>query len=217
MLNWSDGAQENIQKVFNWPNLNQIHTDLLEQGRIVHAELRPALEPYGIVDAEGNLTVPTIEMNETDPIFQISQILAMKVVKFIGVNMDRKGLCEEFRFSDEETAFVVTYHEWMWELMIYLIEKGFVELPFAFENPGEAEPQDIGRLIFTEKSPFNKGHPQYFAITHICVPPTHVRRHRYYMAIYSLPSSTMIDSFVPSMWFQIFVCRSLSLCLRFWA
>jgi hypothetical protein len=155
LLNWSDGAQEKIQKVFNWANLNQIHTDLLEQGRIVHAELRQALEPYGIVDAEGNLTVLTIEMKEDDPIFQISQILAMKAVQFIGEKMDRKELCKEFGFSDEETAFVVTYHEWMWELMMLLVEKDFVDIPLAFENPEKATPQDIGRLIFVVKGKIN--------------------------------------------------------------
>jgi hypothetical protein len=155
LLNWSDRAQEKIQKVFNWPNLNQIHTDLLEQGRIVHAGLRKALEPYGIVDEEGHLTVLTIEMTEADPIFQISQVLAAKVVQFIGAKMNRKKLCEEFGFSDQEAAFVVAYHEWMWELMMNLVERGIVDIPLAFKNPEKAEPQDIGGLIFIVKGKIN--------------------------------------------------------------
>jgi hypothetical protein len=156
LLNWSDDAREKIQKVFNWTNLNQIHSDLLEQGRIVHAELRQALEPYGIVDAEGNLTVLTIEMNDDDPIFQNCQTLAAKVVQFIGAKMDLKELWEEFGFTNAETAFVVTYHEWMWELMMLLAEKGIVEIPFAFINQEEAEARDISRLIFVVKGKINQ-------------------------------------------------------------
>jgi hypothetical protein len=39
----------------------------------------------------------------------------------------------------------------MWEYMDYLEERGIVKKPFAFSNPSEAEPKDVGALMFVIK------------------------------------------------------------------
>jgi len=151
ILNWSDGPMEKIQRVFNWENLHSIHKQLVQVGRIIKEETKEKLRPYGVVDNKGELTVPVIEMKMNDPVFPVLQSIAAKIVNFMGKNLDHNTLQSKYRFPDRETAFVVFYHEFMWEFMEYLDGKGIIKKPFAFKNPKKAEPEDIGKLFFVVK------------------------------------------------------------------
>lgn len=148
ILNWSDGPMKKIQEVFHWDNLYALRDQFLKRGKVVDEELRSQLIPYGVLDQEGHFTVPLIEMDPNDPLFPLCQSMASTIVGFISQKMDLENLREEFGFADTEKAFVVAYHEWMWELMEYLDEKGIVKKPVAFSNPEKAGPEDIGRLFF---------------------------------------------------------------------
>ncbi len=155
MLNWSDGPMEKIQEVFNWDNLYALRDELLKHGKVADVELRSKLIPYGVVNDNGEFTVPIIEMKPDDQIFLVCQSLAEKIVGFIFQKLDLEKLQEEFGFSDRERAFVVAYHEWMWELMEYLDEQGLARKPLAFSHPEEAGPKDIGKLFFIVKGSVN--------------------------------------------------------------
>jgi hypothetical protein len=148
ILNWSDGPMDKIQEVFHWDNLYALRDQFLKHGKVVDEELRSELIPYGVLDQEGSFTVPLIEMDPNDPLFSLCQSMASAIVGFISQKMDFENLREEFGFADTEKAFVVAYHEWMWELMGYLDEQGIVKKPVAFSNPEKAGPEDIGRLFF---------------------------------------------------------------------
>jgi len=155
ILNWSDGPSEKIQEVFYWDNLYALRNEFLEYGRVADKELKSKLLPYGVVNDNGEFTVPIIEMKPDDQIFSICQSIAEKIVGFISQRWDLEKLQEEFGFADKEKAFVVAYHEWMWELMEYLGEKGIVKKPLAFSDPEEAGPKDIGKLFFIVRGSIN--------------------------------------------------------------
>jgi hypothetical protein len=155
MLNWSDGPRKKIQEVFNWDNLYALRDEYLKHGRIADEELKSKLIPYGVVNDNGDFIVPIIEMKPDDQIFLICQSLGTKVVGFIAQRLDLEKLQKEFGFSDRERAFVVAYHEWMWELMEYLVEQGLVRKPLAFSHPEEAGPKDIGKLFFIVQGSVN--------------------------------------------------------------
>jgi hypothetical protein len=155
MLNWSDGPREKIQEVFNWDNLYALRDEFLKHGKVADEELRSKLIPYGIVNDNGEFIVPIIEMKPDDQIFLVCQSLAEKIVGFIAQRLDLEKLQEEFGFADKEKAFVVAYHEWMWELMEYLNEQGLVRKPLAFSHPEEAGPKDIGKLFFIVRGSVN--------------------------------------------------------------
>lgn len=154
ILNWSDGPMEKIQKVFHWDNLYTLRDEFVEHGRVVDEELKSELIPYGVVDNNGNFNVPIIKMETDDQIFLICRSLAAKIVGFMGQKLDLDKLQEEFGFADKEKAFVVAYHEWMWELMEYLDKQGLIRKPLAFADPGKAGPRDIGKLFFIVKGSF---------------------------------------------------------------
>lgn len=155
ILNWSDGPMQKIQEVFHWDNLYALRDEFLKHGRVTDEELKSEIIPYHVVNDDGHFTVPMIEMKADDQIFLICQSLAAKIVGFIGQNLDLDKLKEEFGFADKEKAFVVAYHEWMWELMEYLDGQGLVRKPSAFSNPEKAGPEDIGKLFFIVRGSIN--------------------------------------------------------------
>jgi len=151
VLNWSDGPQEKIQKVFHWENLYFLQEQLDQHGKIVEQDLIDQLLPYGVVDEEGSMTVPVIEMKMDDPLFRICQSMAQKIVGFMNQNLDLDALRTEYGLPDKEAAFVVAYHEWMWEFMEYITEIDLIDKPLAFEQPDLAEKKDVGKLLFLIK------------------------------------------------------------------
>jgi hypothetical protein len=151
ILNWSDGPKDKIQKIFNWKNLRSIHRQFVQSGRIIKEELKQQLMPYNIIDKNGKPTVPVIEMNTEDSVFMSCQSIATKIVHFIMNNLDLEKLQTKYELPDKESAFVVIYHEWMWEFMEYLVEREIIAKPLAFEQPEQAEPKDIGKLLFIVK------------------------------------------------------------------
>jgi hypothetical protein len=151
VLNWSDGPQEKIQKVFHWENLYSIQKQLDQYGRVVDQDLINQLLPYKVVDLKGRMTVPVIEMKMDDPLFPICQSLALKIVSFMNQNLDLETLQTDYGLPDKEAAFVVAYHEWMWEFMEYISEKDLIDKPLAFKQPELAKKKDIGKLLFVIK------------------------------------------------------------------
>lgn len=146
-VNWG-GAGRKVMKYFNWLNLKMLLNDYAEDGRITFERLRKGLAETGIFDCEGKLTVPVIKENSADQMYVICCSIADKSARLFLENIDIERLMEEFDFYDKEKATVVTYHEWMWEYMDYLVEKGVVQRPFHFTHPEESSPKDIGALLF---------------------------------------------------------------------
>lgn len=151
ILNWSDGPWDKIQKAFNWENLYTLRDDFFKYGKVVNEDLKSDLKSYEVLDSNGNFIVPIIEMDVKDQVFLICQSIAEKLLALIIQKINLEKIQQEYGFYDKEKAFVVTYHEWMWEFMEYLDEQGIVKKPFAFSKPEEAEPKHIGKLFFIAK------------------------------------------------------------------
>lgn len=150
-INWGSGLSEKLFKGFTVTNLKMLYKDYVEYGKIVNDDLRKELEAYRIFDSSGDLTAPIIEENEDNQLFLKCKSVAIKAAQLFLDNVDLKSLVEEYEFYDAEKALVVSFHEWMWEYMDYLEEKGIIKKPFAFSNPNEATPKNIGDLFYVVK------------------------------------------------------------------
>ena len=147
-LNWSEEPIKKIFRYFNWNKLGALLEDYLENGRIVDEALRKNLAETGIFDSVGKLTIPIIIEREDNQLYSACREVADKTANLFLRNLDLERLKTEFDFNNDERAIVVSYHEWMWEYLDYLEKEGLVRRPFAFSNPEEAGPEDIGALLF---------------------------------------------------------------------
>ncbi len=166
-IDYDDGTIKTTMPIFGAkekqsliPSLRQLAQDITPDLRNDILQLKEILTSQGypdhmfsvlfscVVDEQGRMTVPVIEMKMEDPVFLVCQTLASKIVNFMNQNLDLEALQKEFGFSEKEAAFVVVYHEWMWEFMEYLVGKGLIQKPLAFEQPELAGKKDIGKLLF---------------------------------------------------------------------
>lgn len=152
MLNWSNVLGDKMWEGFNTTNFRLLYNDLIKYDKVINDELHKELSSYRIFDSSGNLTVPIIVQKENNSLYQKCKSLALKASELFVENVDIERLIEEYELLDEESAVAVSYHEWMWEYMDYLEEKEIVKKPFAFSNPNEAKPEDIGALLFIVKT-----------------------------------------------------------------
>lgn len=113
-------------------------------GKVTDAGLIRELRPYGLVDAEGNVTIPVIRKVQDD-----FHRLTGKLVDSISAELKRNcgTLAAQYGIGDENTAMVVLYHEVMWSLLDRLIRDEVVSLPAIFVD-GEANKFRLNDVLF---------------------------------------------------------------------
>jgi len=152
-VNWAPQAIP-LMKPFVSDMKNQIKMfdEFVSQGKVTDPSAIAAFKPFCIFDAAGCPTVITIIESPDDPLYkcclEFAKIISAKVLDDIktGNFKDLAGC------TDEESALVIAYHEWMWEFLDECEKKGLLEKPLAFAHPEKATAADIGDLIFLVKS-----------------------------------------------------------------
>ena len=150
-VNWG-GYGNKIWKYFTRDNLGILHSDYATHGKIVNEEIRKELAEIKIFDSDGHLTIPVIKESGADLLYKACQAVADKSARLFLEFADIEGQIVEYGFHDREKAIVVSYHEWMWEFLDYLVEKGIMQRPFHFTNWEESTPEDIGSLLIVVDS-----------------------------------------------------------------
>jgi hypothetical protein len=106
---------------------------------------------FGIVDQNGQLTIPIVESDENNAIYKIAKRICSKTADDILKKISLEKLKNEYNFRDTKQALVVWYHEYMWDLIDALEEQGIVEKPIVFTDIESATAKDLSDVIFVVK------------------------------------------------------------------
>lgn len=121
--------------------------EISRYGKVTDAGLLRELQPYGLADAEGNVTIPIIRKQPDD-----FHRLTDKLVGAISAELKDNcvSLASRYGIGDEKTAMVVLYHEVMWDLLDKLIRDKLISIPpiFADRNAHKFRLNDV--LFFVE-------------------------------------------------------------------
>ena len=147
-LNWAEGPWEKISKYFYWENMSALYNEYVKNGKVTSEDLKSRLAETGIFDADGNLTLPIISKKGNSLLHDTCETISEKAGNLFVNHIDLDGVMQKCGLQDKAIAMSVFYHEWEWEYMALLEERGIVKRPFAFTNPEEAGPKDIGALVF---------------------------------------------------------------------
>ena len=120
----------------------------LRDGRVTDTELRQRLTGYGLVDGAGELQIPVIDEVGRDALFRSAETLTERVVDLLTDKLNPAGLAEDLGLRDEAQAWVVAYHELMWEVMDRLRETGAVRAPNVLIDPERAESMEVAKAAF---------------------------------------------------------------------
>jgi hypothetical protein len=147
-LNWSDKPWDKIKKYFSSKNLTALSGEYRKNGKITDENLRRSLAETNIFDEEGNLTVPILTKKGDGPLYTSCYNIREKAGTLFVDNVRFRSLMQKCNLHDEVTAMAVFYHEWEWELIALLEERGLIKRPLIFTHPEEASPKEIGALLF---------------------------------------------------------------------
>lgn len=102
-----------------------------QYGKINNQELVQQLLPYGVVDKDGNLTVPIIK-KDNNPLKEIVSVLTDKISA--GLKESVAPIRSLYGIDSDNLTTVILYHEVMWDIIDLLIEKENLKIPEILED-----------------------------------------------------------------------------------
>ena len=123
-------------------------SDINDYGAIKDSEVINGFSNYSLFDNKGIVQVPIIIENSKDKVFGLASSLSKELAKeFLG-KVTISELTSKYSFIDNETALIVFYHEFMWDLMDLFEEKKIACRPKLFKDPSNSDLSDMSDLIF---------------------------------------------------------------------
>lgn len=153
IVNWSQTANKFLRQFYEeLSNYNDQFRRSVDKGYMDDPEILNAFAPFRIFDKDGHLTIPVIEANDDNELYQISRKISKKVAERIPSLISLKSITEEFAFRDIQQALVITYHEIMWDLMDEIENQGLISKPVAFTDPENARQEHLSDLMIVVKN-----------------------------------------------------------------
>ncbi|MBE9467732.1 MAG: hypothetical protein IMY72_05335, partial [Bacteroidetes bacterium] len=103
---------------------------------------------YSLFDNNGIVQVPIIVENSDNRIFELATVLSKKLSNEFLKEVSISEIVNKYSFIDEETALIIFYHEFMWDLMKLIEENKIVSRPKLLINSSNSSLSDMSDLIF---------------------------------------------------------------------
>ncbi len=124
---------------------------VIDKGVIDDPSWRETFAPFGIADEDGRLTLPIFSENRDNTIYAHSQAIINEIADNIVKLISFENLKDEYDFRDAQQAFVVYYHELMWDIMAILEKDQVVTKPAVFTEDRSVTSKELGDLMFIVK------------------------------------------------------------------
>ena len=148
-VNWSDASiPKMIPFVADFKTLGRMFDDYALSGRVMDAKAMRVFGPFQLFDDKGQFTIPVIAETKSNKLYTVASALAQRITGIVINTLDLASLKERYNFRTDQQAFVIVYHEIMWDLMDAYEQKGLLQKPVAFADPSHARPSDISDLVF---------------------------------------------------------------------
>jgi hypothetical protein len=151
-VNWSRGIMPKLRKF--WADrsmLDALFNEFHNHGSVVDSEVLEYYLPMGIIDEDGNFTIPIILEGEGNELYDRCMTISEQLVEAIPQMLDLRQIMEQFAFSNISQTTIISYHELMWSITEQLEADGLVSRPIAFTDPDNARMEDLADLILILK------------------------------------------------------------------
>ena len=151
-VNWSENSIPNMIPFFSrWDLQNQIINDLFNNDKVSNQDAINEFKKFNVFDSVGNINIPVILENNSDFVYNCSNVISDKIVKFVNSQIDLDEIKNKFGFANKSKALIALYHEMMWDILTILEKDGRISKPIAFKEPNKTHPFDISNLIILVK------------------------------------------------------------------
>lgn len=124
--------------------MEQCAGEIAKFGKITDTQLISQLEPYGLVDNDGNVLIPIIKKQQ-DNFHQINDKLVNSISAELKNNCN--SLAARYGIDDEKVAMVILYHEVMWYLLDKLIQDKIISIPAILKDE-KANKNRLNEVLF---------------------------------------------------------------------
>jgi hypothetical protein len=131
--------------------LKVILRNYIVSGKVTDEKVIKSFEPYNLVNAKGEITIPIIVENSQNNIYALSDRISNNICNRLVSNEIFKNIIHDYNFHNEQQAVIISYHEVMWNLLSIIEEKKLIEKPIILTNPDKAEMKDASDLVYIIK------------------------------------------------------------------
>lgn len=117
-------------------------------GRFENGMAKTFLFSYGLISANGSITIPVIQENEEDEIYLHSKKMAQKIADKVLEEVFFDQFAKELGFRNKKQAVAIIYNEIMYELIGVFEKIRILSQPIIFSDPDNAKKRNIGEVVF---------------------------------------------------------------------
>ncbi|HRY31956.1 MAG TPA: hypothetical protein P5531_03210 [Bacteroidales bacterium] len=151
---YREGSRVILQDLLNEKRNILLALGEIGQGGVIRSrELQETFEKFRMVDDRGRLLIPLIEEGGDQLLWRHCSSLASEISKVILREAALQTMADRYYLRDQKQALVILYEEVKWELLDLLHKEKLAVKPLLMVNPGRAEADDIGQLLFLVKKP----------------------------------------------------------------
>lgn len=147
-LTWTDSVLKASASSGFSKSTKSLLSEIVTNGSVKNPVLIHELQTHGLINPSGHLIVPIIHEKNDDPIYApaiaISQEIADEMVKIVKIPKFRQLL----KTTNSANALVITYHEYLWELLAYLESEGVINKPPALRVDEPVKASDLHTLVY---------------------------------------------------------------------
>jgi hypothetical protein len=121
---------------------------MASKGSLKDPALIKMMQPYGLTNTNGQLTIPVIHEKSGDPVYTAALAISHEIAKEMIAIVHTPKFTHLLKKSDPAKAIVIGYHEYMWELLSYLESEGIISKPTALRDGEQVKASDLHSLVF---------------------------------------------------------------------
>lgn len=133
------------------PSFQQLFSfvqDVTADSRVDDPEEIKNFMNFGVCDDQGELTIPVFEGDRTRKLTVMAERVYSATVELV----ESDEMAEILGMETRAQAAMFIHYELRYAFLAGLLEDGMIEAPIDFDNAPEADPRDVGNLIFLVKS-----------------------------------------------------------------
>ncbi len=144
----TNGAPYKLMKSFYDDDLLKLLLKNIRlSGKVTDTRVMEAYGKNNIFDEQGKVTIPIIDENNQDKLYQLSKQISIKICDNTISNISFNEIIKKYNFKDKEQAIIILYHEIMWDLLANIEQKNIIVKPLIIKEPNKAEMKDAADLI----------------------------------------------------------------------
>lgn len=132
----------------DFQKMNSLVKDVAMDDRVDDPELKKSLSAFGIIDPEGNLTIPVFEIAWSTKLENMAKQVYAKTIELA----DSEGMKKILGMATQAQAAMFLHYEIRYAFLKYLLEKGVIKAPVDFKNADNNSPSDVKNLVFLMKT-----------------------------------------------------------------